>query len=165
LTQKQEQLDRVELRSTMTGTVKNVRITTLGGVIKPGEEVMQIIPTGDILMIEAKVKPSDVAYLKPGLHAIIKIDAYDYSIYGTIDGKLTFISPDTITEDSKSGEQIFYRVQIETDGTNFTGKPNERIEIQPGMTSTVDIITGQHSVLSYLTKPITKTLSDSMRER
>jgi adhesin transport system membrane fusion protein len=165
LTQKQEQLDRVELRSTMTGTVKNVRITTLGGVIKPGEEVMQIIPTGDILMIEAKVKPSDVAFLKPGLHAIIKIDAYDYSIYGTIDGKLTFISPDTITEDSKSGEQIFYRVQIETDSANFSGKPNERIEIQPGMTSTVEIITGQHSVLSYLTKPITKTLSDSMRER
>lgn len=165
LTQKQEQLDRVELRSPMTGTVKNVRITTLGGVIKPGEEVMQIIPTGDHLMIEAKVKPTDVAFLKPGLNVIIKIDAYDSSIYGTLNGKLTFISPDTITEDSKSGEQIFYRIQIETDNTNFSAKPKEQLEIQPGMTSTIEIITGQHSVLSYLTKPITKTLSDSMRER
>lgn len=165
LTQKQEQLDRVELRSPMSGTVKNVRITTLGGVIKPGEEVMQIIPSGDHLMIEAKVKPTDVAFLKPGLHAIIKIDAYDYSIYGTLNGKLTFISPDTINEDSKAGEQIYYRVQIQTDDTNFSSKPKERIEIQPGMTSTVEIITGKHSVLSYLTKPITKTLSESMRER
>jgi len=165
LTQKQEQLDRIELRSPMSGTVKNVRITTLGGVIKPGEEVMQIIPSGDHLIIEDKVKPTDVAFLKPGLHAIIKIDAYDYSIYGTLNGKLTFISPDTINEDSKTGEQIYYRVQIQTDNTNFSSKSKEGIEIQPGMTSTVEIITGKHSVLSYLTKPITKTLSESMRER
>jgi adhesin transport system membrane fusion protein len=165
LTQKQEQLDRVELHSPMSGTVKNVRITTLGGVIKQGEEVMQIIPSGDHLMIEAKVKPTDVAFLKPGLPVIIKIDAYDYSIYGTLNGKLTFISPDTINEESRSGEQIYYRIQIQTDDTNFSGKPKERIEIQPGMTSTIEIITGKHSVLSYLTKPVTKTLSESMRER
>jgi adhesin transport system membrane fusion protein len=165
LTQKQEQLDRVELHSPMSGTVKNVRITTLGGVIKQGEEVMQIIPSGDHLMIEAKVKPTDVAFLKPGLPVIIKIDAYDYSIYGTLNGKLTFISPDTITEDSRTGEQVYYRIQIQTDDTNFSGKPKERIEIQPGMTSTIEIITGKHSVLSYLTKPVTKTLSESMRER
>jgi adhesin transport system membrane fusion protein len=165
LTQKQEQLDRVELHSPMSGTVKNVRITTLGGVIKQGEEVMQIVPSGDHLMIEAKVKPTEVAFLKPGLPVIIKIDAYDYSIYGTLNGKLTFISPDTINEESRSGEQIYYRIQIQTDDTNFSGKPKERIEIQPGMTSTIEIITGKHSVLSYLTKPVTKTLSESMRER
>lgn len=165
LTQKKEQLDRVELRAPMDGIVKNVKITTLGGVIKPGEEVMQIIPVGDDLMIEAKVKPADVAFLKPGLNAIIKVDAYDYAIYGVLKGTLTFISPDTISEESKSGEQVFYRVQIQTKGKNFSSKPKQDLEIQPGMTATVEIITGGHTILSYLTKPITKTLKESMTER
>lgn len=165
LAQKKEQLDRIELRAPMDGIVKNVKITTLGGVIKPGEEVMQIIPVGDDLMIEAKVKPADVAFLKPGLNAVIKIDAYDYTIYGVLKGTLTFISPDTITEESKSGEQVFYRVQIQTKGKNFSSKPNQDLEIQAGMTATVEIITGSHTVLSYLTKPITKTLKESMTER
>lgn len=165
LAQKKEQLDRVELRAPMDGIVKNVKITTLGGVIKPGEEVMQIIPVGDDLMIEAKVKPADVAFLKPGLNAIIKVDAYDYAIYGVLKGTLTFISPDTITEESKSGEQVFYRVQIQTEGKNFSSKPKQDLEIQAGMTATVEIITGGHTVLSYLTKPITKTLKESMTER
>ena len=165
LTQKKEQLDRVELRAPMAGIVKNVRITTLGGVIKPGEEVMQIVPVGDDLMIEAKVRPADIAFLKPGLEAIVKIDAYDYSIYGTLKGKLTYISADTISEETKSGEQTYYRVQIQTDGKQFSARPKENLEIQPGMTSQVEIITGSNTVLSYLMKPITKTLKESMKER
>lgn len=165
LVQKREQLDRVELRAPMAGIVKNVRITTLGGVIKPGEEVMQIVPVGDDLMIEAKVRPSDIAFLKQGLEVIVKIDAYDYSIYGSLKGKLTYISADTISEETKSGEQTYYRVQIQTDGKRFSARPNEDIEIQPGMTSQVEIITGSNTVLSYLMKPITKTLGESLKER
>lgn len=165
MTQKKEQLDRIELKSPMAGVVKNVKITTLGGVIKPGEEVMQIVPSGDDLVIEAKIRPSDIAFLKPGLEAIIKLDAYDYSIYGTIKGTLTYISADTLTEDSKSGEQTYYRAQIQTSVKQFSSKPKEKLEIQPGMTATVEIITGKHTVLSYLTKPITKTLKESMTER
>lgn len=166
LTQKKEQLERVELRSPMAGTVKNIRITTLGGVIKAGEEVMQVIPLGDDLMIEAKVRPSDIGFLKLGLPAIVKIDAYDYSIYGVLKGQVTFISPDTLSEETKTtSDQTYYRVQIQTKGTKFSGKPNEKLEIQPGMIATAEIITGQRTVLSYLTKPITKTISESMRER
>jgi membrane fusion protein, adhesin transport system len=165
LTQKREQLDRVELRAPMAGIVKNVRITTLGGVIKPGEEVMQIVPVGDDMMIEAKVRPADIAFLKPGLEAIVKIDAYDSSIYGTLKGKLTYISADTISEETKSGEQTYYRVQIQTQGKQFSARPKENLEIQAGMTSQVEIITGSNTVLSYLMKPITKTLKDSLKER
>jgi len=165
LTQKKEQLDRIELKAPMAGVVKNVKITTLGGVIKPGEEVMQIVPSGDDLVIEAKIKPSDIAFLKPGLEAIIKLDAYDYSIYGTLKGQLIYISPDTLTEDSKSGEQTYYRAKIQTNIKQLSSKPKEKLEIQPGMTATVEIITGKHTVLSYLTKPITKTLKESMTER
>lgn len=165
LTQKKEQLDRVELRAPMAGIVKNIRITTLGGVIKPGEEVMQIVPVGDDLMIEAKVRPTDIAFLKPGLAAIVKIDAYDYSIYGNLEGKVTYISADTLTEENRSGEQTYYRIQIQTQGKRFTGRPNENLEIQPGMTANVEIITGSNTVLSYLLKPVTKTFKESMKER
>lgn len=165
LTQKKEQLDRIELKAPMAGVVKNVKITTLGGVIKPGEEVMQIVPSGDDLVIEAKIKPSDIAFIKPGLEAIIKLDAYDYSIYGTLKGQLIYISADTLTEDSKSGEQTYYRAKIQTNVKQFSAKPKEKLEIQPGMTATIEIITGKHTVLSYLTKPITKTLKESMTER
>ena len=165
LTQKKEQLDRVELKAPMAGIVKNVRITTLGGVIKPGEEVMQIVPVGDDLMIEAKVRPIDIAFLKPGLNAIVKIDAYDSSIYGNLDGKVTYISADTLTEESRSGEQTYYRIQIQTQGKRFSGRPKENLEIQPGMTANVEIVTGSNTVLSYLLKPVTKTLQDSMKER
>jgi len=166
--QKKEQLDRVELRSPMSGTVKNVKITTLGGVIKPGEEVMQIVPSGDDLIIEAKVKPSEIAFIKPGLDVIVKIDAYDYSIYGSLHGKLTYISADTLVEENRTqagGDQTYYRVQIKTDGKKFSSKKSENLEIEPGMTATVEIITGSHTVLSYLTKPITKTITSSMNER
>jgi adhesin transport system membrane fusion protein len=168
LNTKREQLDRVELKAPMSGIVKNVKVTTLGGVIKPGEEVMQIVPLGDDLMIEAKVRPTDIAFIKPGLNAIVKIDAYDYSIYGVLKGKLTYISADTITDEnsrSNQGDQTYYRVQIKTSGKRFSGKPNQDLEIQPGMTSTVEIITGENTVLSYLTKPIVKTLKESLTER
>lgn len=163
--QRKEQLDYTEIRAPMDGVVRNIQLTTLGGVAKPGEEIMQIVPVDDDLIIEVKVRPADIAFVKPGLPATVKLDAYDYSIYGSLDGKVTYISADTLNEAVRGNEQPYYRVQIKTSIQNLTGKKNERIDVQPGMTATVDIKTGRKTVLNYLTKPITKTLSESMGER
>ncbi len=165
MAQRMTQVDQTELRAPLHGVVKNVRITTRGGVIRPGEEVMQIVPLEDDLLIEARVMPADIAFIKPGLSATVKIDAYDYTIYGDLPGKLTYISPDTLTEDLRQGEQPYYRVRVRTDGRRFSGRPNEDLEIQPGMTATVEIRTGTNTVLKYLTKPVVKTLSEALRER
>jgi adhesin transport system membrane fusion protein len=164
--QRKEQLDYTEIVSPMDGIVRNVRLTTIGGVAKPGDEIMQIVPVDDDLIIEVKVKPADIAFVKPGLPASVKLDAYDYSIYGTLQGTVSYISADTLNEDVRNNEQPYYRVQIKTSTHNLASKHNnERIDIQPGMTATVEIKTGQKTVLHYLTKPITKTLSESMGER
>jgi adhesin transport system membrane fusion protein len=163
--QRLTQVEQTELRAPLRGLVKNIRITTRGGVIRPGEEVMQIVPLEDDLVIEARVMPADIAFIKTGLSATVKIDAYDYTIYGDLPGKLTYISPDTLTEDLKQGEQPYYRVQVRTEGRRFSGRPDEELEIQPGMTATVEIRTGSNTVLNYLVKPVVKTLSEAMRER
>jgi adhesin transport system membrane fusion protein len=163
--QRRTQLEQTELRAPLNGVVKNVRITTRGGVIRPGEEVMQIVPLEDDLVIEAKVTPADIAFIKPGLAATVKIDAYDYTIYGDLPGKLIYISPDTLTEDLRQGEQPYYRVRVQTTGRRFSGRPDETLEIQPGMTASVEIRTGSNTVLKYLAKPVVKTLSEAMRER
>ncbi len=165
LNQRREQFAQVNLYSPVSGVVKNVRFTTLGGVVKPTEEVMQIVPIEDDLVVEVKVKPADIAFLKPGLDANVKIDAYDFTIYGSLLGKLSYISADTLTEDLKQGEQAYYRVQVKTQGKKFSGRPEEQIEIQPGMTATVEIKTGSNTVLRYILKPVIKTLSESLGER
>lgn len=165
LLQRRDQLDRIEIRSPANGIVKNVRVTTLGGVLRPGEEVMQIVPVEDDMLVEVKVRPSDIAFLKPGLYANVKIDAYDYTIYGALDGRVSYISADTLTEDLRQGEQAYYRVQIKVEGRRFAGRPGELIELQPGMTVTAEIITGKNTVLRYLLKPVVKTITESMGER
>lgn len=165
VTQRKEQLSFTEVLSPMDGIVRNVRLTTLGGVAKPGEEIMQIVPADEDLIIEAKVKPAEIAFVKPGLPATIKLDAYDYSIYGILHGEVSYISADTLTETIQGTEQSYYRVQIKTTGKGLVNKQNEPILIQPGMTAMVEVKTGQKSVLQYLTKPITKTLSESLGER
>ena len=165
LAQRKDQLDHMELTAPGNGIVKNVRVTTLGGVIKPSEEVMQIVPIEDNLVVEAKVKPSDVAFLKLGLTTNVKIDAYDYSIYGALKGKLIFISPDTISEDLKQGELAYYRIQVQTEGKKFIGRPDQNLEIQPGMTATVEIKIGENTILKYLMKPVIKTLNESLSEK
>jgi adhesin transport system membrane fusion protein len=163
--QRLTQVEQTELRAPVRGLVKNIRITTRGGVIRPGEEVMQIVPLEDDLIIEAKVMPADIAFIKPGLSATVKIDAYDYTIYGDLPGKLIYISPDTLTDDLKQGEQPYYRVRVRTEGRRFSGRPEEDLEIQPGMTATVELRTGSNTVLNYLVKPVVKTLSEALRER
>ena len=165
MAQRKDLLDRTKLVSPVSGVVKNVRITTLGGVVRTSEEVMQIVPLEDALVVEAKVKPADIAFLKPGLQANVKIDAYDYTIYGSLEGKVAYISADTLTEDLKQNEQAYYRVQVRTSGKHFSGRPDQTLEIQPGMTATVEIETGSNTVLRYLIKPLIKTVSESMGER
>lgn len=165
LNQRQNQLNHIELKSPVNGIVKNVRITTLGGVLKPSEEVMQIVPMEDNLVIEAKVNSKDIAFLKTGLETSVKIDAYDYTVYGTLKGKLIYISPDTISEDVKQGDQPYYRVRVETLGKRFTNRPTQNLEIQPGMTATIEIKTGENTVLKYLLKPVIKTFNESLGEK
>ena len=165
LTQRKNQLEQTTLKAPLRGIVKNVRVTTRGGVLRPGEEVMQIVPLEDDLVIEAKVLPTDIAFLKPGLEASVKVDAYDATIYGTLPGTLTYISPDTLVEETRQGSQAYYRVQVRTTGRQFSGRPDADLEIQPGMTALVEIKTGSKTVLQYLTKPVTKTLSEALGER
>lgn len=165
LAQRRDVLEQTELRAPVRGVVKNVRITTQGGVIRAGEEVMQIVPLEDDLLIEAKLRPADIAFIKPGLHARVKLDAYDYTIYGDLPGKLDFISADTLTEDLKQGEQPYYRMRVRTTGRQFSGRPQANLDILPGMTATVEVMTGRKTVLQYLTKPIAKTMSESLGER
>ena len=165
LAQRRNQLEQTELFAPVDGVVKNVRITTKGGVVRPGEEVMQIVPLDDDLVVEAKLKPADIAFVKPGLMAQVKIDAYDYTIYGALNGTVTYISADTLEENLRQGELPYYRVQIRTTGKALKNRPDEPMEIQPGMTATVEIKTGVNTVLKYLTKPIVKTFSESMGER
>ena len=165
MAQRKEQLDASEIHALVDGVVRNVRLTTRGGVARPGEEIMQIVPLDDDLIIEAKVRPADIAFVKPGLSATVKLDAYDYTIYGTLTGVVSYISADTLNEEVRGTEQPYYRVQIKTKVGNLVSRNNERIDIQPGMTAMVEIKTGSNTVLRYLTKPIIKTMDESLSER
>ena len=165
LTQRKDQLQNLELVSPMNGIVKNIKFNTLGGVVKPSEEVMQIVPDEDELIIEAKLKPVDIAFVKKGLDANIKVDAYDSTRYGTLKGKVIYVSPDTMSENLKQGETAYYRTQIKTLSKQFSNRPDQKLELQTGMTTTVEIKTGGNTVLNYLIKPLIKTLDESFTER
>ena len=165
LTQRLSSLEDTELEAPTDGIVKNIRLTTIGGVLRPSDEVLQIVPTGEKLIIEAKVSPTDIAYVRIGQAATVKFDAYDSSIYGSAQGKVIYISPDTLTEQKSQGDQVYYRVHVSVDTKMLRPRPDEKIEIQPGMTATVEIKTGRNTVLKFLLKPITKTVSDSFGER
>jgi adhesin transport system membrane fusion protein len=151
----------------VTGIVQNITVTTKGGVVQAGQPIVQIVPEGEPLFVEAKIKPRDVAFLRPrmgehaGQKATVKITAYDYSIYGGLDGELIDISPDTITDEK--GE-TFYRVRVKTNETELHRK-GEVLPISTGMEAQVDILTGQKTVMEYLLKPFVKTLNQSMSER
>jgi adhesin transport system membrane fusion protein len=165
LAQRREQLAYTEVHAPMDGVVRNVRLTTQGGVAKAGDEILQIVPLEDDLIVEAKVRPADIAFVKPGLPATVKLDAYDYSIYGSLQGTVSYISADTLNEETRAGDMPYYRVQVKTRDRNLSSRTNERIDVQPGMTASVEIKTGSQTVLRYLTKPITKTLDESLGER
>ena len=167
LTQRADQLGNSELRAPAAGIVSNLRISTVGAVLRPGDEVMQIIPAGARLIVEANLSPAEIAFIRPGQDASVKFDAYDPSVYGGAEGKVIFVSPDTTSVARPDGGQdSFYRVQLAVDTSTIRPKnPGERIEIQPGMTATAEIKTGTTTVFQYLTKPILRTTSEAMGER
>lgn len=166
LAQRTDALKDTNIVAPVDGIVKNVKLTTLGGVLRASDEVLSIVPTGEDLIVEAKLSPSDIAYVKLGQIANVKFDAYDSSIYGSANGTVIYISADTLAEQTPRGEELFYRAHIEADTTRMkTHRAGEKIEIQPGMTATLEILTGSNTVWHYLTKPINKTLGEAMTER
>ncbi len=156
-------LDRMTIKSPVRGIVKSIKVTTIGGVIPPNGELMQIVPMDDRLLIEARLSPRDIAFIHPDQKAIVKITAYDYSIYGGLSGKVESISPDTIQDEAKP-EIYYYRVYIRTDHDFLTNKAGKHFSIVPGMIATVDIKTGQKTVMQYLIKPFNK-MKEALRER
>ncbi|MFR0690397.1 HlyD family efflux transporter periplasmic adaptor subunit [Enterobacterales bacterium AE_CKDN230030158-1A_HGKHYDSX7] len=153
--QRKDQLRRTEILSPVRGRVNTVLISTRGGVVQPGEPIMEVIPVEERLLVEAKVKPRDVAFLVPGMPAKVKITAYDYSIYGDLKGTLEQISADTIEEETVHGKEYYYQVLIKTDGSQLT-RNGEVLPIIPGMVAEVDILSGKRSVLNYLLRPLLK---------
>jgi adhesin transport system membrane fusion protein len=157
-----DRVTRTAVRSPVKGTVKQVKINTLGGVIQPGMELMEIVPLDDSLLVEAKVGPKDIAFLHPGQKAIVKLTAYDFAIYGALTGKVEHISADTIKEEHE--QESFYLVRVRTDKTDL-GTKEVAMPIIPGMQAEVDILTGKKSVLEYLFKPLLRAKGRALRER
>lgn len=157
-------LEEKRLFAPVDGKVNNIAVTTIGGVVRSGDTIMQLLPTSSDLVVEAKVRPVDIAYVKEGQTASVKLDAYDYSIFGAMNGEVIYISPDTLMEKTPQGDKPYYRVQIRIEGAQVAAREDEII-IKPGMTASVDIKAMERTVLSYLTKPITKTLSEGLGER
>ena len=160
---KSDTLNRTVFRAPVRGVVKEIDVMTLGGVIPPNGKIMTIVPLDEQLLIEARISPRDIAFIRPNQQALVKITAYDYAIYGGLHGKVTVISPDTIRDEVKQ-DQFYYRVYIRTDSDKLRNKQGKTFAITPGMVATVDIRTGQKTVLDYLIKPFNKA-REALRER
>ena len=156
-------LNRTTFKAPVRGVVKEIAVTTQGGVIPQNGKLMTIVPLDEQLLIEARIGPRDIAFIHPGQEALVKITAYDYSIYGGLKGKVTVISPDTIRDEVKQ-DQFYYRVYIRTDSDKLYNKEGKSFSITPGMVATVDIRTGEKTVLDYLLKPFNKA-KEALRER
>lgn len=156
-----DQVTRTEIKSPLNGIVQKLYVNTVGGVIKPGDDLIEIVPTEGGLLIEAKIKPADIAFIYPGQSATVKVTAYDYSIYGSLKGKVTTISPDTVTD---KNDNVYYIVKIKTD-KKFLGSEEKPLKILPGMMVNVDIVTGKKTILQYILKPIFKAKQYTFSER
>ncbi len=156
-----DQVKRTLVHSPVNGVVKTMYVNTIGGVVQPGREIMDILPTGDTLLVEVRIHPKDIAFLYPEQRAVIKVTAYDFSIYGGLNGKLIRISPDSITE---SDGITYYNIWIETD-RNYLGTKDSPLKLIPGMVVDTDIITGKKSILSYIIGPVLKTTENAFKER
>jgi adhesin transport system membrane fusion protein len=159
----EDRVSRTRVLSPVKGTVKRIKVATVGGVIQPGMDLLEIVPLEDQLLIEAKIRPADIAFLRPGQKAVVKLSAYDFSIYGGLDAALEHISADTIPGEKKD-EDNYYLIRLRT-AKNYLEKGGERLEIIAGMTAEVDILTGKKTVLDYLLKPILKARDRALRER
>ncbi|RYG29237.1 MAG: HlyD family type I secretion periplasmic adaptor subunit, partial [Burkholderiales bacterium] len=158
-------LEHTELRASVDGVVNNIRVNTLGGVVRAGDTVMEILPTAGDLLVEAKVTPADIAFVSVGQFANVRIDAYDSSIYGGMRGEVTYISSDVLSEETRQGPFLYYRVRISIKEAEFRGRRAQEITLRPGMTAQVDIKAHDRTVLQFLTKPIVKGLNESLGER
>ncbi|OIQ47969.1 MAG: hemolysin secretion protein D [Gammaproteobacteria bacterium MedPE] len=158
----QDKVEKALMTSPVVGTIKTIHINTLGGVITPGQPLMEIVPTQDKLLIEAKIKPQDIAFLHPGLPAIVKVTAYDFAKYGGLHGKVEHISADT-TQDDKGNS--FYVIRVRTDSSSIIKKDKTELPIIPGMMTTVDVITGKRTVLEYILNPVLRAKQSALREQ
>lgn len=156
-----DRVARTHVRSPVAGTIKILKINTVGGIIQPGMDLVEIVPIEDNLLIEAKIRPADIAFLRPGQKAVIKLTAYDFSIYGGLPAKLERISADTIVNEK---DESFYLIYLRTEKNHIESKKG-RFDIIPGMVASVDILTGKKSILDYLLKPIFKAKDRALRER
>ena len=156
-----EQGVRAEIKSSINGVVKNMIANTIGGVVKPGEPIMEIVPTGDKLVIESKLNPTDRGYVSVGQDALVKITTFDYARYGGLDGKVIMVAPDSSTDENGIP---FFRVVVMTDKT-YLGNAQGDLDIMPGMEATIDIHTGKKTVMDYLVKPVLKLRHEAFRER
>lgn len=161
---RQEALAATTIRAPMAGSVKNIRITTLGAVLKAGDELLQIVPSDEPLLIEVRIYSKDVAFVRPGLRANVKLDAYDASIYGALEGEVVYVSPDTIDEDLRQNEDPYYRAQVKITKFPEVSK-QEKIEVIPGMTATAEIVTGHRTVAQYILKPLRRGSAEALTER
>jgi len=160
---REDSVTRLTMTSPVRGIVKNIKVTTIGGVIPPNGEMMEIVPVDDHLLIETRLSPRDIAFIHPGQKALVKITAYDYAIYGGLDGVVETISPDTIQDEAKP-EVFYYRVFIRTSQDYLVNKAGRHFSIVPGMIATVDIKTGEKSVMDYMIKPFNRA-KEALRER
>ncbi|MFH3741067.1 HlyD family efflux transporter periplasmic adaptor subunit [Acinetobacter baumannii] len=160
---KSDMLKRAIFKSPVRGIIKEIDVMTIGGVIPQNGKLMTIVPLDEKLLIEARISPRDIAFIRPGQEALVKITAYDYSIYGGLKGKVTIISPDTLRDEVKQ-DQFYYRVYIRAESDKLINKARKYFNITPGMVATVDIKTGEKTVLDYLIKPFNKA-REALRER
>ena len=160
---REDSVTRLTVRSPMRGIVKNIQVTTIGGVIPPNGDLMEIVPVDDHLLIEARLSPRDIAFIHPGQRALVKITAYDYAIYGGLEGEVETISPDTI-QDKVKPEVVYYRVFIRTHQDYLVNKRGHKFRISPGMVASVDIKTGEKTIMDYLIKPFNRA-KEALRER
>lgn len=156
----QDRVDRTDIKSPVNGTVKQMFVNTIGGVVQPGSDIVEIVPEDDSLVLETKILPSDIGFVYKGLKAKVKFTAYDFAIYGGLEGTVERISADTITDEEGNS---FYIARIKTD-KNHLGTPDKPLYLLPGMTASVDIIVGKHTILDYILKPIIKAKDTALRE-
>jgi len=156
-------LEQTDMTAPSRGLVKSIRVTTLGGVVRAGDIVMELLPTQSGLILEAKVYPADIAFVTVGQTANVKLDAFDSTVYGGFRGEVVYVSPDTLNEETQRGPQPYYRVHVKIGDKDFDGEKAQRMEVRPGMTAQVDLVVAKRSVLSYLINPVSKVMSQALR--
>ena len=158
----QGRFNRTEIRSPVDGVVNDVQVTTIGAYVQPGQKIMEVVPLGDKLLVETRVKPRDIAFIKVGDRALVKVTAYDFSIYGGLDGRVVQVSADSIYDEKE--KEAYFTVIVETDKSYLTAA-GHRLPITPGMMTDTQIITGRKSILTYLLSPVLKARSEALQER